>query len=116
MIALDTIDTRLLDEFQRGFPLEPRPFARIGLDLGLDEAGVIDRLARLSAGGAVARVGATGTGTCGSSRRLRMSGRWRNRWTASARPRGCACWICGLSGHSTSIWAFACPVSQARWV
>lgn len=59
MIALDTIDTRLLDEFQRGFPLEPRPFARIGLDLGLDEAGVIDRLARLSAGGAVARVGAT---------------------------------------------------------
>lgn len=59
MVALDPIDTRLLDEFQRGFPLETRPFARIGLDLGMEEGAVLDRLTRLSAGGAVARVGAT---------------------------------------------------------
>lgn len=59
MTGLDTIDTRLLDEFQRGFPLDARPFARIGVDLGLNETDVIDRLSCLAAAGAVARVGAT---------------------------------------------------------
>ncbi|MBK8438899.1 MAG: AsnC family transcriptional regulator [Rhodobacter sp.] len=59
MDRLDPIDARLLDEFQRDLPLVPQPFAALGAALGLDEAEVIDRLARLKATGAIARVGAT---------------------------------------------------------
>ncbi|MCL7464891.1 AsnC family transcriptional regulator [Phaeovulum sp. NW3] len=56
---LDPLDARLLDEFQRDLPLVPQPFAAIGAALGLAEAEVIDRLARLRAAGTIARVGAT---------------------------------------------------------
>jgi DNA-binding Lrp family transcriptional regulator len=56
---LDPIDTRLLDEFQRDLPLVARPFAALGLTLGIGEAEVLDRLSRLVADGAIARVGAT---------------------------------------------------------
>jgi siroheme decarboxylase len=56
---LDQIDTRLLDDYQRSFPLVPRPFAVLGQDLGLAEAEVIARLAGLQAHGKIARVGAT---------------------------------------------------------
>jgi DNA-binding Lrp family transcriptional regulator len=59
MDRLDPLDRRLLDEFQRDFPLVPRPFAVLGAALGLPEAGVIGRLARLQAAGTVARVGGT---------------------------------------------------------
>jgi len=56
---MDDIDRRLLDEFQRGFPLDPRPYAVIAGRLGCTEAEVLERLGRLKAGGAVSRVGAT---------------------------------------------------------
>jgi len=56
---LDPTDRALLDGWQRGLPLEPRPFAAIGRALALSEADVLGRLARLSASGAVARVGGT---------------------------------------------------------
>lgn len=59
MDRLDPIDTRLLDEFQRDLPLVPQPFAAIADTLSLTEAEVIRRLVRLTATGAVARVGAT---------------------------------------------------------
>jgi DNA-binding Lrp family transcriptional regulator len=59
MDRIDPADVALLDRFQRGFPLEPRPFARIADRLGLSEAAVIDRLARMQAEGRVARVGGT---------------------------------------------------------
>ncbi|MDR5653521.1 AsnC family transcriptional regulator [Ruixingdingia sedimenti] len=59
METLDPIDLRLLDDFQRDFPLVERPFAVLGAALGLAEGAVIDRLARLHAAGKVARVGAT---------------------------------------------------------
>jgi DNA-binding Lrp family transcriptional regulator len=54
----DAIDRRLLDAWQRDFPLEPRPFAAIAAALGLEEATVIERLRRLRQAGAVSRVGA----------------------------------------------------------
>ena len=54
---LDHLDRRLLDEFQAGIPLAARPFARMGEHLGLSEAEVIARLRRLTAAGAVSRVG-----------------------------------------------------------
>ncbi|MEZ5912358.1 MAG: Lrp/AsnC family transcriptional regulator [Paracoccaceae bacterium] len=59
MTGLAPLDLRLLDEFQRDFPLRDRPFAVIGEALGLDEAAVLSRLARLRDAGRVARVGAT---------------------------------------------------------
>lgn len=55
----DPLDARLLDEFQRDLPLIPRPFAEIGAQLGLEEAEVIARLAKLQSTGRIARVGAT---------------------------------------------------------
>jgi siroheme decarboxylase len=59
MHRLDPLDTRLLDEFQRNFPLISRPFAVLADALGLTEAEAIARLANLQAMGIVARVGAT---------------------------------------------------------
>lgn len=55
---MDPIDRRLLNEFQRDFPLEARPYATLAQRLGTAEAEVIERLARLSRDGAVSRVGA----------------------------------------------------------
>jgi siroheme decarboxylase len=55
---MDAIDRRLLDEFQRDFPLAPRPYALLAARLGLAEDEVIDRLTRLTATGHIGRVGA----------------------------------------------------------
>jgi DNA-binding Lrp family transcriptional regulator len=57
-LLLDEVDRRLLDEHQRGFPLCERPFAEVGRRLGVGEGEVIARLKRLTAAGAVSRVGA----------------------------------------------------------
>ena len=56
--VLDAIDRRLLDDFQHDFPLSARPYAEIGERLGIAEAEVMERLARLTRAGAVSRVGA----------------------------------------------------------
>ena len=55
---LSDLDRRLLDRFQHDFPLEPRPFAAIARQLGVDEARVLERLAYLKRFGALSRVGA----------------------------------------------------------
>jgi DNA-binding Lrp family transcriptional regulator len=55
----DHDDRRLLDEWQRDFPLVPRPFAVIGEQTGLDEDEVIRRYVRLRENGAITRIGAT---------------------------------------------------------
>ena len=57
-IRYDALDRRLLDEFQRGFPLSERPFAELAERLETDEADIIGRLRRLKEEGAVSRVGA----------------------------------------------------------
>jgi len=59
MDRIDPIDLRLLDGFQREFPLVAQPFAAIGATLGLTEAEVIDRLAHLQSTGRITRVGGT---------------------------------------------------------
>lgn len=56
-LALDPIDRHLLNDFQQGFPLSARPYAEVGERLGIDETEVLARLSRLSAAGAVSRVG-----------------------------------------------------------
>lgn len=48
---------RLLNDFQRGFPLVPAPYAELACRLDCDEAAVLDRLARLLQRGAISRVG-----------------------------------------------------------
>lgn len=55
----DTLDFRLLDCWQRGFPLVARPFAAIGDTLWLCERDVLARVTRLADTGAISRVGAT---------------------------------------------------------
>jgi siroheme decarboxylase len=55
---LDINQMRLLNEFQRDFPLEPRPFRCIAEKLGMTEDEVIDVLRHLSEAGAISRVGA----------------------------------------------------------
>ncbi|NVO25363.1 Lrp/AsnC family transcriptional regulator [Donghicola mangrovi] len=55
----DTLDQRLLDDFQRDFPLTPRPFAVLAENLGTDEDTVLAHLSAMQADGRIARVGAT---------------------------------------------------------
>ena len=55
---MDSLDRRLLNEFQQDFPLVARPYAAVAERLGTGAGEVMDRLARLSRGGAVSRVGA----------------------------------------------------------
>ena len=63
-----SLEHRLLNDFQRDFPLEPRPFAVIGQALGLDEQDFIERLEELKASGSIGRVGAAvRPGTVGAS-------------------------------------------------
>ncbi|MBL8492019.1 MAG: Lrp/AsnC family transcriptional regulator [Rhodocyclaceae bacterium] len=52
------LEFRLLNEYQRAFPLVERPYARIARDLDCDEAAVLAALRRLLARGAVSRIGA----------------------------------------------------------
>ncbi len=54
---MNDIDQHLLNDFQRDFPLCPRPYAALGRRLGISERAVIQNLERLQAGGAVSRVG-----------------------------------------------------------
>ncbi len=48
-VSCDAIDKRLLEEIQGGVPLVARPFASLGLRLGLSEEDVLSRLTRLKA-------------------------------------------------------------------
>lgn len=57
--ALDRVDRALLEDWQRDFPLEPRPFLRIAEPLCVAEAEVIDRLRKFVATGTITRIGAT---------------------------------------------------------
>ena len=56
--AFNDVERRLLDEFQRDFPLVPRPYAEIGEPLGLREDAVLGRFEKLKAAKAISRIGA----------------------------------------------------------
>ncbi|MCG8427300.1 MAG: Lrp/AsnC family transcriptional regulator [Chromatiales bacterium] len=56
-IHLNDLEKRLLNEFQRGLPLTPRPFAAIAEKLGTHEALVVEILNRLQDAGVISRVG-----------------------------------------------------------
>lgn len=55
--AIDAVDARLIDRLHGGFPLDERPFAAVGDELGLSEDEVIDRLRQLLARGVLTRFG-----------------------------------------------------------
>ncbi len=54
---LDALDRRLIDSYQRGLPVCPRPFLRVAERLDTSEAEVIARLERLQSLGVLSRVG-----------------------------------------------------------
>lgn len=56
--ALDALDRALVAATQAGLPLVPETYAEIAKGLGRDPGTVIERLARLLAGGAIRRIGA----------------------------------------------------------
>ncbi|MGF1640979.1 MAG: Lrp/AsnC family transcriptional regulator [Rhodospirillales bacterium] len=57
-MARSGVEERLLNDYQRSFPLEPRPFARIAAELGIGEDALLELVADLQAQGVVGRVGA----------------------------------------------------------
>lgn len=58
MMPLTNTQLRLVDGWQRGFPLDPTPYARIAFDLGVSELTVLGMLSELSRDGVLSRVGA----------------------------------------------------------
>jgi DNA-binding Lrp family transcriptional regulator len=55
---MDAVERRLLNDFQRDFPLVERPFAALARALGASEPWVIATLSRFAEKGVVSRVGA----------------------------------------------------------
>ncbi|MDH3538231.1 MAG: Lrp/AsnC family transcriptional regulator [Gammaproteobacteria bacterium] len=58
MRQYSTLEQRLLNEFQRGIPLTPNPWADIARQLGVYETTVLETLQRLQTEGVISRVGA----------------------------------------------------------
>lgn len=56
--ALDEVDAELIDGFQSGVPVEPRPFRTIGAKLGVVEQEALSRVERLRGRGIFRRFGA----------------------------------------------------------
>ncbi len=55
---LDGVDARLIDGYQSGFPVEQRPFRRVGDELGIGEEEALERVERLRERGVFRRFGA----------------------------------------------------------
>ncbi|MGB9618663.1 MAG: AsnC family transcriptional regulator [Desulfomonilaceae bacterium] len=56
---MDDIDRKLLNEIQSRFPIEPHPYQVIGNRIGIEEAEVLARIAKLRADGIIRRIGAS---------------------------------------------------------
>ncbi|MDD2724899.1 MAG: AsnC family protein [Methylovulum sp.] len=54
---LEARDLAVLAQVSAGLPLCPRPYAQIGMELGMDEAEIINRVAALKAQGLIKRLG-----------------------------------------------------------
>ncbi len=65
---MNALEQALLNDFQRDFPLTPRPFAAIAERLGCEEHEVLEVYQRLQREGSVSRIGAViRTGAVGAS-------------------------------------------------
>ncbi|WP_336135299.1 Lrp/AsnC family transcriptional regulator [Natronomonas amylolytica] len=56
--GIDDVDAALIDGYQSGFPVEERPFRRVGDDLGITEDEALQRVERLREDGVFRRFGA----------------------------------------------------------
>ncbi|THB68774.1 MAG: Lrp/AsnC family transcriptional regulator [Desulfovibrio sp.] len=54
---MDTIDRKILDMIQTGFPITPRPYADIGAEMGITEAEALARVRALKQGKIIRRLG-----------------------------------------------------------
>jgi len=54
---LSALEKRLLNDYQRDFPLSPAPYADLARELGVSEAEVMDTLRRLTERNAISRIG-----------------------------------------------------------
>lgn len=57
-MPLSDLERRVINAYQHGFPLHPRPFAQIAAALGMSEAGVLEIVGDLRERGILSRVGA----------------------------------------------------------
>jgi len=65
---MDDIDKKLLNDYQRGFPICAEPYKVIADQLGLEQEQVFARLQALKEGGHISRIGAViKPGTVGAS-------------------------------------------------
>jgi len=55
---MDSYDKEILDIIQSSFPVDPRPYAVVGSQVGLTEAEVLARVRRLKSEGVIRRMGA----------------------------------------------------------
>ena len=55
--AVDDVDAAIIDSYQSGFPVEERPFRRLGEDLGIDESDTLERVRTLHEDGIFRRFG-----------------------------------------------------------
>lgn len=55
---MDDYDKQILDIIQSSFPVDPRPYAVVGEQVGLTEAEVLARVRRLKGEGVIRRMGA----------------------------------------------------------
>jgi DNA-binding Lrp family transcriptional regulator len=55
--SLDATDARIVDRLQGGFPLSERPYRDAAAQVGIDEADLLRRLARLLGDGVLSRFG-----------------------------------------------------------
>jgi len=55
---MDSYDKEILDIIQSSFPIDPRPYAVVGEQVGLTEAEVLARVRRLKEEGVIRRMGA----------------------------------------------------------
>lgn len=57
-MLLSESERKIVNAYQRGFPLDPRPFARIGEDVGMPEEDVLAIIGNLRERGVLSRLGA----------------------------------------------------------
>ena len=57
-MTLDATDRRIVTALQEGLPLVSAPYAEIARRLDMDEAALVERLARMKARGAIRRIAA----------------------------------------------------------
>jgi DNA-binding Lrp family transcriptional regulator len=54
---MDNLDRAIINEFQGGFPISPRPYAEAAARLGISEGNFIDRVRSLLEAGVLSRFG-----------------------------------------------------------